>query len=43
MFVFIFTKLIEYWNGCSVSDCKVLEVLISSHIKPYRDCENLEE
>ncbi len=37
------SKLIEYWNGCSVSDCKVLEVLISSHIKPYRDCENLEE
>lgn len=36
-------KLIEYWNGCSVSGSKIFEILISSHIKPYRECGNLEE
>lgn len=28
-------KLIEYWNGCSVSGCSLLPVLVASHIKPW--------
>lgn len=30
--------LINYWGGCAVTGCKVLEVLIASHIKPWREC-----
>ena len=36
-------KLIEHWEGkCSVTECKMTNVLIASHIKPWRDC-NIEE
>lgn len=28
-------KLIEYWNGCSISGCSLLPVLVASHIKPW--------
>lgn len=28
-------KLIEYWQGCSISGCSLLPVLVASHIKPW--------
>lgn len=33
-------KLIEYWNGCSVSGCSFLPVLVASHIKPWYVSDN---
>lgn len=30
--------LIRFWDGCSVTGCDCLELLIASHIKPWRDC-----
>lgn len=29
------TKLVEYWNGCSVTGCKQIPLLVASHIKPW--------
>lgn len=34
--------LIEYWNKCSVTECNKLNILIASHIKPWKDCDNEE-
>ena len=35
--------LIEYWGGeCSVTGCNKISVLIASHIKPWKDCNNQE-
>lgn len=34
--------LIKYWNRCSVSDCNFLDILIASHIKPWKDSTNIE-
>lgn len=31
-------RLISYWGGCAVTGCDCLEMLIASHIKPWRDC-----
>lgn len=31
-------KLINYWEGCSVTGNNIFELLIASHIKPWRDC-----
>ena len=28
-------KLVEYWNGCSVTGCKQIRLLVASHIKPW--------
>lgn len=36
------TDLIEFWQGCSVTDCKHIELLRASHIKPWRDSSNAE-
>ena len=36
------TDLIEYWQGCSISGCKQIEVLRASHIKPWRSSSNTE-
>lgn len=33
-------KLIEYWNGCSISGCSLLPVLVASHIKPWYVSDN---
>ena len=33
-------RLIEYWNGCSVSGCTLLPVLVASHIKPWNVSDN---
>ena len=35
-------KLINYWNGCSVTKFQKIEILIASHIKPWRDSNNEE-
>lgn len=35
-------QLIEYWNGCSVSGCSLLSVLVASHIKPWYASDNVE-
>lgn len=32
-------SLISYWGGCAVTGCKALEILIASHMKPWRDCD----
>lgn len=31
-------RLISYWSGCAVTGCDCLDILIASHIKPWRDC-----
>ena len=35
-------ELIKYWQGCSVTSCKQIEVLRASHIKPWRDSSDAE-
>ena len=35
-------NLIEYWKGCSVTNCKYITILIASHIKPWKDSSNKE-
>lgn len=37
------SALIEYWKGCSITNCKELSVLVSSHIKPYHQCKKEEK
>lgn len=36
-------KLMEYWGGCAVSGCTNLDILLASHIKPYKECANNEQ
>ena len=33
-------KLIEYWHGCSVSSFSRFDLLIASHIKPWKEADN---
>lgn len=33
-------KLIKYWNGCSISTFSHFDMLIASHIKPWKDAAN---
>ena len=35
-------KLLGYWSGCSVTGCKVYEVLKASHIKPWSEATDSE-
>lgn len=35
-------SLVQYWQGCSVTGCKQIELLRASHIKPWRDSSNTE-
>lgn len=35
-------QLIEYWNSCSVTGFKNIDLLVASHIKPWRDSSNIE-
>lgn len=35
-------QLLKYWHGCSVSSCNLFDILIASHIKPWRDANNFE-
>lgn len=32
--------LIEYWKGCSVTQCDKYPLLVASHIKPWRKADN---
>ncbi|MCQ2053636.1 MAG: HNH endonuclease, partial [archaeon] len=33
-------KLIEYWQGCSVTQCRTISLLMASHIQPWRKSDN---
>lgn len=33
-------ELIKYWDGCAVSRCSLTDVLVASHIKPWKDSTN---
>lgn len=35
-------NLVELWKSCSVSDYKIVEFLIASHIKPWHKSSNLD-
>ena len=35
-------SLVKHWNGCSISGCGMKDMLIASHIKPWRDSTNTE-
>lgn len=35
-------NLIGFWKGCSVSGCQLTDILIASHIKPWRVSSNQE-
>lgn len=37
------SALIEYWKGCSITNCQVFNILVSSHIKSYSQCEEEEK
>ena len=36
------SNLINLWGGCSITGCENVNILIASHIKPYRDCNRVE-
>ena len=36
-------KLINLWKKCAVSECKMTDVLIASHIKPWSKSTNIEK
>jgi predicted restriction endonuclease len=33
-------SLIEYWKGCSVTECQTYSLLVASHIRPWRKSDN---
>lgn len=33
-------KLIEYWGGCAITGCGKKDLLVASHIKPWKDANN---
>lgn len=35
-------RLISYWSGCSITKCKLTNILVASHIKPWRIASNEE-
>lgn len=35
-------RLIEYWGGCAVTECKTIELLVASHSKPWIKSNNEE-
>ncbi len=35
-------KLVDLWKSCSVSGCTEISILRASHIKPWRDSDNIE-
>lgn len=36
------SELIKYWNGCAISKCSLTDILVASHIKPWKDSTNNE-
>ena len=35
-------RLLSYWAGCSITGCALTNILIASHIKPWRNSSNAE-
>lgn len=35
-------ELIKYWDGCAISKCSLTDMLVASHIKPWKDSTNEE-
>ncbi len=35
-------KLIDYWNGCSITSSDMIDILVASHIKPWKNSNNQE-
>lgn len=35
-------QLFELWHGCSVTECKTQAILIASHIRPWRQSDNIQ-
>ncbi|MFM0006218.1 HNH endonuclease [Paraburkholderia dipogonis] len=35
--------LLERWKGCSVTGCKLSELLVASHVKPWSQCKTARE
>lgn len=33
-------NLIDYWKGCSITECKTTSLLVASHIRPWRKSDN---
>ncbi len=33
-------RLVEFWHGCSVTNCQTQSLLIASHIRPWRKSDN---
>ena len=33
-------ELIKYWDGCAISKCSLTDMLVASHIKPWKDSTN---
>lgn len=36
------TALLDYWKGCAVTECTIESLLVASHIKPWRDADDVE-
>lgn len=34
--------LLDYWKGCALTGCKTEDLLVASHIKPWKDSDNIE-
>jgi hypothetical protein len=32
-------KLVRFWGGCAVTGCTTVQLLVASHVKPWRDCD----
>ena len=35
-------NLIDYWGGCAVTGLRMTDILVASHIKPWKDSRNNE-
>lgn len=35
-------RLLNYWRGCVVSSCTLTDILVASHIKPWKSADNKE-
>ncbi len=35
-------KLIQYWQGCAITGCDFMDILVASHIKPWCVADNTE-
>jgi len=35
-------RLLDYWEGCSVTHCQTYPLLIASHIRPWRKSDNIQ-